>query len=154
GYSLRTANDELEKARKNRKAAIGLFIFAKPKAPEGLASFQRLGDDLFIVWDDEDQLSDIYLQAGLMVARALCARLAKQRDACVDFDGIQKAIMDIEKKAEDLDEIRKAAMTINRGANKILKRVKLARKGISDQLKTLNELISDWRQTLQEGAVA
>ena len=27
-----------------------MFVFGKESAPEGLASFQRIGDDLFVVW--------------------------------------------------------------------------------------------------------
>src|SRR5207302_8404176 len=96
-YTLQKAREEIEQARKNRDARIGLFIFSKPKAPDGLEPLQRLGDDPFLVWDADDTASDIFLRAGLMAARALCTRQARQRDAsAADFEAIDKAINDLE----------------------------------------------------------
>lgn len=150
GYSLPSAREEIDQARKNRGACVGIFVFAKTTALEGLPPFQRVGDDLFVVWDADDPQSDVYLQAALMVARALCTRQAKQRDACTaDFSGIDKAIIDIEKKAESLDEIDTSATTIKNGAEKILKRVELARKGIVDQVAALRELLGDLKASVQ-----
>jgi hypothetical protein len=148
-YTLANARTEIEQARKNRGAEIGLFMFAKVTAPAGQDPMKRMGDDVFVIWDADDPHTDIYLQAGLTVARALCTRQAKQRDACAaDFDAIDKAINDIEKKAESLDEIRGSAESIKDGADKILKRVGLARKGIEAQVSSLRELIGDLKGTV------
>jgi hypothetical protein len=65
GVTLQKARNELDVARKNRETTIGVFVFAKDKAPEGQEPFQRIGDDLFVVWNPDDPQTDIYLQAGL-----------------------------------------------------------------------------------------
>jgi hypothetical protein len=153
GYTLQKAREEIDQARKNRQAAIGLFVFARPRAPDGMAPLQRLGDDLFVAWDPYDRQSDIFLQAGLMVARALSTRKAKQRDACAaDLVGIEKAIIDIEKKAESLEEVRTSAETIKSGAEKILNRVRIAREGIVQQVGTLRELMADLKVSVEGSA--
>jgi hypothetical protein len=153
GYTLRKAREEIDQARKNRDARIGVFVFAKTTAPAGLNPFQRLGDDLFVVWDADDPQSDIYVQASLMVARALCTRQAKQRDACAaDFEAVDRSILDIEKKAESLDDIRRSAETIKTGAENILDRVRLARKGILDQVTTLRQAMDGLRGAGGDGA--
>ena len=149
GYTLANAREEIEKARKNRGAAIGLFVFAKANAPAGLAPFQRLGDDLFIVWDADDTQTDLFLEAGLIVARALCTRQAQNRGAAAaDFEGIVKSILDIEKNSNSLDEISTSAESITKSADKILKRVRLAREGIEKQITTLRDLIEDLKLTI------
>lgn len=151
GYKLDQARLEIEQGRTNRGACVGLFVFARATAPEGLEPLQRLGDDLFVVWNPDDPQSDIYLRAGLMAARALCARQAKQRQDCTaDFDGIDRAINDIEKKADSLDEIRTSAESISSGADKILKRVELARKGIESQVAALRDLMSGLKDNLRD----
>jgi hypothetical protein len=84
-------------------------------------------------------------------SRALSTRQAKQRDACAsDFGGIEKAINEIEKRAESLDEIRRSAETIKGGAEKILKRTELARKGIEKQIGVIRELVLDLKVSIQE----
>lgn len=149
GYLLKDAREEMETARKNRGAGVGLFIFARGNAPEGLTPFQRIGDDLFVVWDAADPTTDVYLQAGLMVARALCTRLARHRQAsAADFDGIDAAILDIEKKTGGLDEIRVSAEGIKSGAEKILKRVHLTSNEVQRQIETLRRLVEDLKSVL------
>jgi hypothetical protein len=149
GYSLPKARVEIEQARKNRGASVGLFVFAKANAPAGLVAFQRLGDDLFIVWNPDDPQSDLYLDAGLLVARALCTRQAQRRGAVTaDFETIAKSILDIEKKAGSLEEIATSAESIASGADKILKRVRIAREGIEKQVAALRSLMEDLKSVI------
>lgn len=150
GFLLRKAREEIDVARKNREAGIGLFVFAKTTAPEGMSPFQRFGDDLFVIWDQNDPHSDLYLQAALMVARALCTRKAKQREGCAaDFTGIDAVILDIEKKSESLDEVRTSAESIKGGADKILKRVQLVRDNLDKQIVALRDLMADLKTSLE-----
>ena len=46
GYSLANALEELDQARKNRGASVGLFVFSKRTAPEGLQPIHRYGSDV------------------------------------------------------------------------------------------------------------
>jgi len=92
-YSLANAREEIETARKNRGADWGVFVFSKKTAPANLEPFSRYGNDFIVVWDVEDQSTDVFLKAGIIAARALCFR-AERRSVTeqVDFEIIDKAI--------------------------------------------------------------
>jgi len=146
GYSLASAREEIETARKNRGADWGVFVFSKKTAPANLEPFSRYGNDFFVVWDVEDPTSDVFLKAGVIAARALCFRAERQSAAQqVDFEVIDKAILDIEKRAGNLDEVRKSAETIQSSSGKILERVRIDREALEKQIEILREKVKDLR---------
>jgi hypothetical protein len=147
GFSLSGAREEIETARKNRGADWGLFVFSKKTAPAGLEPFARYGSDFIVVWDAEDPASDVFLKAGLIAARALCFRNERQTAAQqVDFEVIDKAILEIEKRAGNLDDVRKSAETIKSSSEKILERVRKDRDALEKQVETLREKVKDLRE--------
>jgi hypothetical protein len=149
GYTLSRAREEIETARKNRDAEWGLFVFSKKTAPRGLEPFQRCGNDFVVVWDAEDAASDVYLKAGILACRALCFRAQRQSAAQqVDFDVIEKAILEIEKRAGNLDEVRKAAETIQSSSGKILERIRIDRDALEKQVVLLRDRVDDLKNTV------
>jgi hypothetical protein len=148
GYSLTRAREEIETARKNRDAEWGLFVFSRKTAPRGLEPFQRYGNDLVVVWDAEDSASDVYLKAGILACRALCFRAQRQSAAQqVDFAAIEKAILEIEKRAGNLDDVRKAAETIQSSSGKILERVRIDREALEKLVVLLRDRVDDLKNT-------
>src|SRR5688572_16547084 len=79
-YGLAHALAEIEQARKNRDAGVGVFVFSKRTADWQIAPLGRYGADVVLVWDCEDALSDVILEAGLSLARALCTRADAERE--------------------------------------------------------------------------
>ena len=105
-YNLPKAREELEEARKNRGANIGVFVFSKRTAFAGLEAFNRYGNDIIVVWDAEDPASDVFLSAGLSVAKALSTRANTQaKETGADFEAIEKAILEIERQSNGLEEM-------------------------------------------------
>ncbi len=148
-YNLEAALAEIEEARKNRRAAVGLFLFSKKFAPSGIDPMRRYGDDIVVVWDAEDPATDIYLSAGLSVARALCTKAHAHREATeVDLKPIESAIRDIEKQINGLDEINKFTETIESNSAKILYRVKIMKKTLLTQVSTLDDQINALRSAM------
>ena len=148
-YSLQTALDELGEAKENRGAAIGLFVFSKRTAPSGLESLSRHGDDIVVVWDSEDSVSDVILDSGLSIAKALCVRARTHSDEVgPELETIEKAILEIQRKAEDLDEIAKWTETIKNNSQKILKNTKGLRDSLYEQTEILNEKVAALQGTL------
>lgn len=144
GYSLARAREEIEAARKNRGAEWGLFVFSRRTAPCGLEPFQRYGNDFIVVWDVEDTATDVFLKAGVIAARALCFRAERQSVAQqVDFEAIDKAILEIERRAGNLDDVRKSAETIHSSSAKILERVRIDREALEKQVAILREKATD-----------
>ena len=140
GYQLNDARTELEIARKNRDAQVGLFIFSRTTAPAGIESIFRLGDDVYVIWDSEDSASDLNLKLGISLARALTVRQHRQKaDQTADFQAIEKAILDLEKAANGLDELQTSADAVHNHGEKMLKRIGLIRKELFKQLELLRE---------------
>jgi hypothetical protein len=146
GYTLATAREEIDQARKNRRAELGVFVFSKKTAPPNLEPFSRYGNDFIVVWDAEDPASDVFLKAGVIAARALCFRAERQSAAQqVDFDTIEKAILEIEKRAGNLDDVRKSAETIQSASGKILERIRIDRDALEKQVEVLRDRVKDLR---------
>ncbi len=57
-YPLRAALEEIDEARRNRMAQVGVFVFSRKTAPEGIETLQRHGSDIVVVWDADEPASD------------------------------------------------------------------------------------------------
>jgi hypothetical protein len=149
-YTLAKAREEMETARKNRGADVGLFVFSKRTAPERLDSFSRLGSDLFVVWDPEDASSDVYLSAGVSIAKALSVRAGTRKEAEeADLDSIEAAIRDIEKQTSSFEDINKWTETIKSSSDKILDKARIMKQNLERQMSILDERMEDLKTYLK-----
>src|SRR5262249_4232462 len=113
GYTVTRVLDEMERARKNRDASLGLFVVSATSAPAGTAGFTRQGDDVIVVWDADDPATDVRLEAGLELCRGLAARRARDGGARgADLVAIDQAILGIERCLGGMDEIATWARTV------------------------------------------
>lgn len=149
GYHVGNARAELEQARKNRDATWGIFVFSRRLAPTGLEPLQRVGNDILCCWDSEDSTTDVYLKASLILARALSIRQSRNTAAeQADFEAIDRAILDIEKRAANLAEIKNSAETIHRTSQKIIDRTRIDEEALHKQLEILREKLTSVREAL------
>jgi hypothetical protein len=95
GCTMPKALAELETARSNRTAQAGVFVLAKSHASTGFPGFSRCGNDVVVIWDENDEMTDAYLQAALLLALGLATRQRRGDD-----EGNIKALADIEQKIE------------------------------------------------------
>jgi len=147
GYTLAEARAEIEQARKNRQAEVGLFVFSRRTAPPGLEPLLRYGQDVFVIWDVDDVASDLFLKTGLTLARALCVRSHVQREAqAADFTTIDAAILEIEKRVTGFEEIERWTETIQSNGEKILDKARKARKALEQQVALLRDKMLELRQ--------
>lgn len=148
-YSLAAARTEIETARKNRDAQVGLFVFSRKTVPAGIEDVFRFGNDVFVVWDAEEADSDIFLKVALTLSRALCIRaeqLTQSQDQ--DFETITKAILEIDKQSQFLGEVTTSAETIKSSADKVLERVRKTRNSLERQVEILQACIGDLKQAV------
>ena len=151
GYSLASARDEIEKARKNRGAQVGLFVFSKNTAPAGLQPLSRYGHDVFLVWDANDPATQVYLRAAYSLARGLCVRAhALDGGRTADLESIDRAILEIEKQAQALDDVRTWTETVRSNAQKILDKTGVMRESLEKQIAILREKTTGLRELLSE----
>ena len=113
----------------------------------------RFANDIFTVWDPEDVSTDIYLRAAFSLARALCVRDTRLNDSTeADFTELDRAILEIEKRAGGLSDIETWTKTIQSNAEKVLTRISTSRKSLLRQVEVLGERTADLRRLLGDGA--
>ncbi len=145
--TLPKALEEIQLARKNRDAQIGVFVFSAKTAPPSLEPFARFGDDLVVVWNAEDPSTDVFFHAALTTARALCVRSAERSEReAIDLEAVDRAILEVEKRSHSMDEIRKSAETIQSASGRILDRVQITRDALERQVRLLNSTVEQWKR--------
>lgn len=141
-YDMAKAQEEIDTARKNRRAAIGVFVFSKRTAPACIESITRYGENVFAVWDADDIASDVILKSALSLAKAMCVREAcKRTPEAAEFTAIDAAILAIEKEAKRLDEMRRWTETIKGNSDKVLEAVRKMAEGLHSQVGKLREAV-------------
>jgi hypothetical protein len=100
--SGRAMRDELEEARRNRDAAVGLVVFSAVHAPAGIAPFDVRMGDVYCVIDPECPAPET-LGAAVRLARLVA--LASIREASMDVDSaaVREAL---ERISAELDAVR------------------------------------------------
>jgi hypothetical protein len=145
-YTDQKALDELEEARKNRGADVGVFVLSRRVAGDR-AAFRRFGHDVLVVWDPAEPASDVYLHAAMSVARALILkRGANDELEEIDVGAMEKALVNIEKKLGKLDQVAKWTETIRNNAGNILDATAETKRAVLkelDVLRTQTELVAD-----------
>lgn len=134
-YTLKSSLAEADEARRNRSAGVCLFVHSAKTAPADLEPLSKYGNDVIVVWDAEDPLSDIVFKAGYLTAKAISLRAAQhsQKDTR-NFLLIEKAIETIRKQILGFDELKTIGETIQNGTVKMLDRVRIMRTDIERQV--------------------
>ncbi len=141
-YTLKSTLEEIDVARKNRDAGVGLFVHSRRTAPAGVEALARHGSDIVVVWDSEDETSDAYLKAGFMAAKALAVRARLENaERTADFQAIDKSLAEIQRQVRYLDEIRTWSSTIKNNAEKVIDRVERMQKALDGELETLGQQV-------------
>jgi hypothetical protein len=147
-YDIGKARAEIETARKNRGASVGVFIFSKKTVSASQEPLLRYGNDILVVWDAEDMSNDVILKSALCLAKALCVRESKTREAeAADFQAIDGAILAIEKEAKRLDSMKTWTETITSNGGKILEEVRKMTAALDRQMQILRDAISGLKQS-------
>jgi len=141
-YDLASALRELDLARKNRQAQVGVFVFSKSAAPEDVEVFARYGNDLVVLWDPDDAVTDLYVKAALSVARALVIRETHESaESEHALNAIELATRAIEKQIECLGQIKTWAETVRSNGDKIADRAGKMQEALQKQVEELDRQI-------------
>jgi hypothetical protein len=142
-YKLADARAEIEIARKNREACVGLFVFSKKTSPDGMDTLFRDGNDVFVVWDADRVESDVILRVGLSLAKALCVRQAKERQAeDGNWENMDAAILALEHEAKRLTDMKTWTETIQSNSGKVLEEVRKMAANLEKQIVVLRESVA------------
>ncbi len=137
-YSLEDARAEIDEARKNRGANVGIFVFERSRAPKGQLPFLRIDKDIFVVWDASDLTTDVYLRAAVSVAKALLFQHeASEKKIDGDLNGIEVSVNAIEKHLGILIQLETWTVTIQTNSGKMLKEIKKLRESADEEITKL-----------------
>jgi hypothetical protein len=162
-YSVSRMLQELDEARKNREATVGLgVVSARTPLKDLAAPLQRWGNDLIVTWDAEDAASDVILAAALSVAKALCVAVKPPlAEAQGDFVSMHRALLAIEKGIGTLGDIERQGSTIaksgddiRRANEAILDRVRKLRDELTRQVNHLNTTVENLKDALGSASPA
>ncbi len=154
-YRVKVALEELEQARKNREADVGVFVMAASTLrdnpamkAEFPAALGRYGNDIIAVWDEEDPASDVVLDAAIGLARALVVRgrAGETGQTAADLEEMTVAVADLEKQIERFEKMTKTCDSIVSGAEnikdelgKIAKRIDIDCRRLSANIAAIRE---------------
>lgn len=158
-YTVTRALQELDVARGNRTAGAGLFVMAKSHAPAGFPGIATYGNDILVVWDEEDQATDPYLHAAVLLGLALAARQRRPEDAG-DIEALADIEHRIQKEVERLQKMRKLAESIRDDADKLTEEVrkgdnalKLLLRNAKSTLRALNVELTEAKEAKNEPVI-
>lgn len=117
-YSVTRALQELELARGNRTAHSGVLVMARSHAPASFPPFARYGNDILVIWDEQDETTDPYLHAAVLLGLALASRRRRPDDAG-DIEALADIEHRIQKELDRLDKMRKLSESIRSDAEKL-----------------------------------
>lgn len=130
--------EEADEARVNRQAEVCIFVHSTKTAPASIPAFQRYGRDIVVKWDAQDNASDVWLKAALMVATALSVKAASHsKQEAASFERIDGAIVRIRKSIEGFEEINTFANTTRTSADKILNRARVMQENMLSQVEAI-----------------
>lgn len=140
-YPLDDALKEMEKARANRDADVGLFVFSRDAAPDGADAVARYGNDVVVLWDHEDPSTDVFLKVGLSLSRALCVRRSAGSRSAERDEELRTILPRLESQVQQLDQIETWASTIRNNSEKIMDKVRNTRKKIDADVSALSRAV-------------
>lgn len=154
-FSQARARAELDEARANRGAEVGIFVLAKSHASEDFPTFTRCGNDVLVVWDEDDSTRVAYLEAAVMVALAIASR--RQSSASEgDLKALQSLEERVTKEIARLEKVRRLAESIRSNTEKITDEIQRGQKElrsvVEDTVSILAALGIDRRVDTQEDA--
>ncbi|MGH7437288.1 MAG: hypothetical protein ACRENE_16550 [Polyangiaceae bacterium] len=147
GYTERGALEEIERARKNRDACVGLVVMDRATAPEGIEPLRRIGDDVLVVWDADDTASDLVLRLGVSVARALCVREAAASSAAeASLEQIDESIESLANQVRVIDEIIHSGQLIKKRGAKVVSSAERLREILEREVAVLQDNVRALRK--------
>ena len=150
-YSLRAALDEIAEARRNRSAQVGVFVFSRTAAPEGLESLARHGSDLVVLWDAGEPASDLVVKAAYSLARALAVREKRaDKAAQAAVVEVERSARNVERQVGYLDDVRKWAETVKGHGEKIIERTARMADELRKDVERLDAQVAAMRKEREE----
>lgn len=151
-YAEHKALAELDEARANRCAQVGLFIMAASHAPPSFPRLKRCGQNVLVRWDESDSRTDPWLEAAITIALFLVSRTKS-----VGSEGDLAAMRDVEERIQaELKRIEKmedCTQGIRRNCDNLEDELGKARKQFGILLRKAKETLTALNVELLDEAI-
>lgn len=127
--SGRAMRDEMEEARRNRDAAVGLVVFSTTHAPAGIAPFDVRRGDVYCVIDPEAPAPET-LDTALRLARLLAVATVRETSPDVDSAAIREGLGRISAELDAVRALKMRLATIGTAAKSVSAGLDQLRDGI------------------------
>jgi len=146
GYKLKDAIAEINQAKENREAVVGILAFAKGYEPPEVGDFLRVGPDFFVTVDEQclgDQSPLLYFDAAYKVLRALIVTTARKEEKKeLNIEQIRNELESIIALVSRLSELSTKAKTISTNSKFIEDTVTALKGEIEPRLNQVLKLLS------------
>ncbi len=139
-YHVDKSLKELDTARANRDASVGVFVMAASHAPVDFPLFARHGHNILVTWDPEDPTTLPRLQAATMLALALATRKQGARDDA-SIDAIKDIEIVLAEQLARIEKMRKASDGIRKHNDSIRKELQKAEDDLRDLVEKSRETL-------------
>lgn len=120
---LKDARTELQEAKVNRKAAVGIYVWSRGTEPTEVGDFRRIGDDFYVTVDADDLCAGkqlLYFDAAYRIARAMAVAAVRKESANeVDLGQIENSIEALGTWSERIADMSVKARTIQKSGKLI-----------------------------------
>ncbi len=132
-YTVRQALEELDAARKNREASVGVFVMAASHAPIGFPLFARHGSNVLVQWDEADPASDVYLRCAIYLGMGLVSR-TRPADDGADTTAIADLGHRLETEIGRIDRMEKCNESARKANDTLADELRKARRAMERML--------------------
>jgi len=151
-YNRSKALTECRTARANRGAQVGVFVWDRESAGGKLPPLHREGNDIIVLWDVDDEETDIYLKAAYWLARSLV--LPKSEDEAereTQIHQVQDAFDKIQRQMEGLEKLKKSGEKIEKEGKSIATIAKDIYDTLEIQIERMGKIIEELTATPASG---
>ena len=144
-YNREKAINELNIAKKNRQADIGIFVFAKGYAPVEMGDFCRVGHDFFVTADEQAINSGeilVFLDAAYKIVRSMIVASVRVKTEQIDWTKVRRTIESTIELVNHLSDLSTKAKTIQNSAESIQKTVDNLRPQMKEKLDEVLQMVS------------
>lgn len=120
---LKDARTELQEAKVNRKAAVGIYVWRRGTEPTEVGDFRRIGDDFYVTVDRDDLRAGkplLYFDTAYKIARAMAVAAVRKDSASeVDLAQIENQVESLGTWSERIADMSVKARTIQKSGKLI-----------------------------------
>jgi len=139
GYSLQKTLDELDEAKKNRDACVGIAVFKNGTCPVGCEPLQQYGDDKIICIYDPEDSQCLALSVAYRLSRVMALNTVREEVPKIDASQMRSLVTQCDERLKSIYGIKGKITKLANDINNDLDALKTA---LEEPLRELEKLVT------------